>query len=245
MSRAERAGRLVDAAGARVLPSAHAGRRREPWEAPVVRCRFAGIELLAGRGVFLPRGVSERLFEAALAALAQRGPGATVVDVGTGCGAVALALGVRRPGIVVIGTELDELAATWARRNATRLGVPFAVHVGSLLESLAIDVVGTVDVICGNVPCVPAAEFASAADAPATAYVGSGGDGLGLQRELARTARHLLAPGGVLALQLAPTQWDALASELTSLGYAVEPALGDDAAVVGTAVWQPAQKAQV
>lgn len=206
-----------------------------PWGHAVVRCRFAGLELLAGPETFLPRGVSERLVQATVARIgADRKP--CVVEVGTGCGAVALALAHRFAAARVWGIELEDEPLRWARRNAERLR-PIEVTFlrGSLLDPLPPKARGMVDVVVGNVPCVPESSFEAAADAPAVAYVGSGADGLGLQRRLASQALEVLRPGGHLLLQLAPDQWTVLATDLARMGYAIEDAQGDEVAVVGAA----------
>lgn len=229
--------RLHSLAG-RVLPDRAAWAvTGQPLQSDVVRCRFAGLELLAGPGVFLPRGASEPLVEVAAELLEGAPAEAVLVDVGTGCGAVPLALATRRPGTVVVGTELDPAAAQWARRNAERLGLPLEVHVGSLLDPVPRRLAGTVSVITGNVPCVVASDFSGADDAGRHAYVGGGADGLDLQRAVADQAAQLLRPGGWLVLQLAPAQWAAFQPELEQRGYVVEVTRSNGAVQIRAARW--------
>ena len=84
-----------------------------------------------------------------------------------------------------------------------------------------------------NVPCVPPDAYGGSLDAPAEAYVGGGPDGLGLQRRLAQQACDVLAPGGWLLVQLAPSQWASYRESLHRLGFDALEASGDDVAVVG------------
>ncbi|HEX2046093.1 MAG TPA: class I SAM-dependent methyltransferase, partial [Gaiellaceae bacterium] len=101
----------------------------------VFRTRFAGIEVDSGAGVFLPVSFSEALLTAAHERLTERHP--TVVDVGTGCGAVALALASARSDAAVHGIDVSARALRWARRNGRRLGIPnVRFRRGSLLDPL-------------------------------------------------------------------------------------------------------------
>jgi release factor glutamine methyltransferase len=205
----------------------------EPWRWAVTRCRFDDLELLAGPGTFLPRRVSERLVSAAAARVTSvERP--LLVDVGTGCGAVALALARRHPSAQVLGLDLDAGALTWARRNALRLGSPHVdFAAGSLLDPLPASWRGRVSLVIANVPCVPPDACEGSLDAPVRAYVGGGRDGLGLQRRLAEEARDVLGPGGWLLIQLAPSQWVPYRETLDRLGFEALETLGDGVAVVG------------
>ena len=210
--------------------------RGRPLQHAPARCRFLGLELLVGPDVFLPRAASEQLVHVALPLLPNE-PGQTAVDIGTGCGAVALALARSLPDVRVLGVDTDARAVGWARRNARRLGLDARFVAGSLLQPLPIDLRGAVSIVTANIPCVPSADFSGASDAPASAYVGAEPDGLGLQRRLAEDARAVLRPGGHLLLQLAPAQWERFAGELADLGYEPGDAVGDDTAVAGAARW--------
>ena len=207
----------------------------EPWHRAITRCRFDGLELLAGPGVFLPRHLSEPTPAFAAERLAGiEHP--VVVDVGTGCGAIALAVARREPSARVLGLDFDPSALEWAARNARDLGmssVQFA-H-SSLLDALPSELRGNVDVVVANVPCVPAGDFEGAADAPSGAYVGEGPDGLGLQRRLAEQALLYLRPGGWLMVQLQPAQWPTYRRVVDDLGYEVDGAYGDGVAVIASA----------
>lgn len=214
-----------------------------PFEsaAPFVRCRFAGLELRVRRGVFAPTAATERLFDLARAAAARhRRP--IVVDVGTGCGAVALALAANLPRATVLATELSDVALACARRNRARLAIGNAsFRRGSLLAPIPRRFAGRVSVIAANVPYLPPAlEGSASALFPAGTAVGTGGDGLGLAREVAREARRLLTDGGSLVLQLAGFQWTAFLDELRALGYTAPalPRLEPNAPAAHRVVWR-------
>jgi release factor glutamine methyltransferase len=190
--------------------------------ADFVRCTFGGLTLRVKRGVFAPTATTERLFDLVReGASSHRHP--VIVDVGTGCGALALATSATFPNATVLATEISDVALACARRNRTRLGLPnVTVLGGSLLSPLPRRLRGTVAVIAANIPYVPP----SMADIVKTAFpvgtaVGTGADGLDLVRELARGARDFLVDGGALVLQMAGFQLSAFADELRALGYQV------------------------
>jgi release factor glutamine methyltransferase len=208
--------------------------------APEVRCYFGGIPLRVPRGVFVPAATTEHLLHAAIhAASAFTRP--TIVDVGTGCGAVALAAANALPRASVIATDVSKLALRAARANRTRLRLRNVRLVyGSLLTPLPRRLKGKVAVVVGNVPYIPP-PLADAVERafPEGSAIGRGTDGLDLVRELAREARKFLMPGGSLVLQLADFQWAGFGAELLVLGY-VAPELqyqAIDAPVAGRIVW--------
>lgn len=206
----------------------------DPFGLALTRCRFDGLELLAGPGTFLPRGVSEDLVAVAAQLMGTLDP-PTAIDVGTGCGAVALALARRVARAQIVGVDIDPAALRWARQNARRLDIRAVRFLaGSLLEPVPVELRGTVGMVVANVPCVPASAFAGGADAPVRAYVGEDPDGLGLQRRLAADARAVLRPGGWLAVQLAPDQAAAYERTLHGLGFdELETRTGRIAVVLG------------
>jgi methylase of polypeptide subunit release factors len=188
----------------------------------IARSRFAGMELLSGPGAFMPQVVTEPMVDVALAGLPPEG--GVLVDVGTGVGAVALAVGRARPDVQVIGCDLSKAGLRWAERNRKRLGlenVRFAR--GSLLEPLGDDLADRVDVITGNVPYVPQHAFGDAYRDRDRAVLGQGVDGLDLQRELIRTSTFFLAPKGRLIVQSSIDQWELLATEMAGWGFAPQP----------------------
>jgi release factor glutamine methyltransferase len=147
--------------------------------------------------VFTPRPATEELVDAVLAHVG--GETARVADVGTGSGALGIAIAVHRPRVAVVATDLCAKAVSLARRNALRHGVfeRVRVHHADLLDGVA----GPFDVIVANLPYLPPGREADYPDEPRTAVV-STGDGLDHYRRLTAAAASLLAPGGRVLVQV-------------------------------------------
>jgi release factor glutamine methyltransferase len=107
---------------------------------------FRHLELQVDPRVLIPRPETETLVEAAIEALPQ---GARVVDVGTGSGAIALALKDERPDLEVTGTDVSGDALAVARANAQRLGLDVAFAHADLLAGI-----GSFDAVVSNPPYV-------------------------------------------------------------------------------------------
>jgi release factor glutamine methyltransferase len=154
---------------------------------------------LAPGRVFSPRPATERLVSAALERI-DGGP-KRVADVGTGSGAIAVALAVNKPEIEVWAVDTNPDAVELARENADRNGVAARVHVlrGDLLEPLPVPV----DVVVANLPYLPdSLHDLEYDDEPADA-VYAPGDGLEHYRRLLNACRDgkLVIPGGVVVIQ--------------------------------------------
>jgi release factor glutamine methyltransferase len=184
-----------------------------------IRCRVAGVEVRAGPGVFVPTPDADIFVEMALSHLGSR-PKPVVLELGTGCGGIALALARSRPDAEVHGTDLSSAAIRWAKRSARRLGLDHVdFRAGPLLEPVPAALRGRVDVIVANLPFYPARDYASIGSVPRDTIEGEDEDGLGLLRQLARGAPAFLRPGGTMILQMFSGQWPALSAELTDLGF--------------------------
>lgn len=179
---------LIDA-GARSQPAAVAdfealvhrrSREREPVAYATRTRHFRAIELSVDRRALIPRPETEVLVEAALALE----EGASVIDVGTGSGAIALALKDERPGLRVTGSDISEDALTLARQNSARLGIEVSWVRADLLLELPEDY----DAVLCNPPYIAEHERASLAPEilrhePASALF-AGEDGLDVIRSL-------------------------------------------------------------
>jgi release factor glutamine methyltransferase len=170
---------------------------REPVAYILGRKGFRWIELSVDRRVLIPRPDTETLVEVALS-LAE--PGARVHDVGTGSGAVALALKSERPDLAVTASDASPDAVEVARENARRLGLDVGFSVADALPP------GEYELVVANLPYVREGEWDELAPEirlyePREALV-AGPDGLDAIRSLVGAA-----PGGtLLALEHAPDQ---------------------------------------
>ena len=162
---------------------------------------FRGITLEVRPGVFVPRPETELLVEHVLAEMGDR-EDPVVVDVGTGTGAIALAVKDERPDATVFATDRSSEAVELARSNASRLGFIVTVLEGDLLEPLPVDLRGWVDVVVSNPPYVPAADLeglpAEVRADPLHAVIG----GIDVYERLGAQAARWLRDGGVLAVEI-------------------------------------------
>ena len=147
-----------------------------------------------------PRAASERLVEYALDLIGDSP--ARVADVGTGSGAIAIAVARAAPRVEVWASDLSSSAVALARANVRRHGLGGRVFVrhGDLLEPLP----GSFDLVLANLPYLPAASAAAHPELsgePADA-VYTPGDGLGLYRRLLAQSARRLRPRGAIAFQL-------------------------------------------
>ncbi|MCX7740827.1 MAG: peptide chain release factor N(5)-glutamine methyltransferase [Meiothermus sp.] len=177
---------------------------------------FFGLRLEVAPGVFIPRPETEGLVELALGYLPERAA-SRVLDVGTGSGAIALALKARRPEAFVWATDLNPKALALARRNARRLGLEVA-----LLEAPFTGGLNNLDLLVSNPPYLPEV-YREEAPAELTyedgAALYAGPDGLGVARPLLREAEVALRRGGWLLLELAPENVGVLAEEAVARGW--------------------------
>jgi release factor glutamine methyltransferase len=181
---------------------------------------FRRLDLAVGPGVFVPRPETEMLVEWVLGRLA---PGALVVDLCTGSGAVALAVADEAPGVRVHAVEVDPHALAWAARNVEVTGLPVTLHRGDVTDpGLLAALAGTVDVVTANPPYIPvgAAVEREVAEHDPPAALWGGEDGLDVVRAVERTAARLLRPGGLVAVEHADAQGDSVPAVLARAGWA-------------------------
>lgn len=193
---------------------------REPLQHITGSAPFRHLELAVGPGVFVPRPETEIVVQAALDALPPDGP-ATVVDLGAGSGAIALAIATERPATRVYAVELDPAAVAWLTRNVARHAEALA-RAGSRIVVVLGDagavsrddqplatLRGTVPLVVANPPYIPDEAVPRDPEVarydPALALYG-GPDGLDVVRRWLDTAADLLAPGGTLVMEHADAQ---------------------------------------
>jgi release factor glutamine methyltransferase len=154
---------------------------------------------LAPGRVFSPRPATERLVRAALERI--DGGRKRVADVGTGSGAIAVALAVQKPQIEVWAVDRSRDAVELARENARRNGVADRVHVleGDLLEPVPV----AVDVVVANLPYLPDSLLDPRYDDEPPEAIYAPGDGLDPYRGLLNACRDgkLVIPGGIVLIQ--------------------------------------------
>jgi len=218
-------------APARGLTQAETGRidallaRRLAHE-PVARIRgskeFWSLPLAVTTDVLVPRPETETVVEAALEVVA-RDRALRIADLGTGSGAILLALLSELPSAYGIGTDRSERALAVARRNAVDLGL--AGRATFVACHFADAVAGACDLVVANPPYIPSDDIATLApevrDHDPRLALDGGRDGLAAYRAIAADAARVLAPGGWVAVEIGIGQAEAVAALLAQHGLVV------------------------
>ena len=186
----------------------------EPLAHIVGAREFYGLSLRVDESVLIPRQETELLVDLALDWIgAPRAARPLIIDVGSGSGAIALAVGANSRAARVVATDISADALAIARRNAATLGI--ADRIGFVRCDTLAAIRGPIDLIVSNPPYIPSADMANLQAEikrePRLALDG-GADGLDPFRRLARGAANALAPGGALIVELMPSQMDAAES---------------------------------
>ncbi|MGE0598761.1 MAG: peptide chain release factor N(5)-glutamine methyltransferase [Dehalococcoidia bacterium] len=166
--------------------------RREPAPYITGHREFYGRDFGVGTGVLVPRPETELLVELGLKEL-DANPAAVVLEVGTGSGAVAVAIAAERPAATVVATEVSPAAMSFAAANATRHGARLNLVLGSLASTIR-----HADVVLANLPYIPTWEIEALEPEvsrwePRVALDG-GADGYALIRELVADCASRLRP---------------------------------------------------
>jgi release factor glutamine methyltransferase len=209
----------IDSSRAR---SAHArfARRRagEPVSYITGRREFYGLAMRVSPEVLIPRPETERLVELALERLPLGAPG-RVLEIGTGSGAIAIALASERPGLAIVATDVCEAALALARWNAHDHGAEIDFVLSDWFGALGPE---RFDLIVSNPPYVAAGdahlERGDLRFEPRLALVG-GEDGLACIREIAVCAQNWLRPNGWLLMEHGYDQGDRCVELFSALGY--------------------------
>ena len=196
-------------------------KRHEPVQYITGEQEFFGFPLRVTPAVLIPRPETEHLVEAVLAEV-DRSATLSIVDIGTGSGAIAIALADRLPSAHIIATDISPAALELAAENAVRNRVADRIRFveSDLLEAIASD--APVDLIVSNPPYVA---FAEGRDLhpqvrdfePATALFATG-NGLDIYRRLIPQADAALKANGLLAVEIGQGQQPAVAELLNGWG---------------------------
>jgi release factor glutamine methyltransferase len=202
-----------DLAAARELVGRRA--RHEPVQYVVGEWGFRRLVLGVDRRALIPRPETEIVVERCLALLDGR-PDPAVLDVGTGSGAIALAVAQEHPGARVTGIDVSEDALALARENATRTGLDVELRHHDLFDGLP---EGPWDLVVSNPPYVEPEDIETLQPEvrdwePRIALVAPGAT-----EAVARAATEALRPGGWIVLEIPENRAQTLADLLGKLGY--------------------------
>jgi release factor glutamine methyltransferase len=184
---------------------------REPLQWIIGFTEFYGLQLEVEVGVLIPRPETERLVELVLEQLPNTT--AKVVDIGTGTGAIALALKAERPNLEILATDINPNALELTRKNATNLKLEIETVQTSILDGVD----WMFDAVVSNPPYLPSSDDGTLdveVQLEPKEALFSGADGLSLARDIVNAASQKLKSGGLLALELDPRNAHVLLGEL-------------------------------
>ena len=193
----------------------------EPLQYLIGIQEFFGLELHVTPAVLIPRPETEHLVEAVLAWSHLQIKPLRIADIGTGSGAIAVALAAHVPSAEIIATDISADALAIARDNALRLGFSDRIHFvqGHLLADTN-SPAAPYDAIVSNPPYIPSGDATTlqrevVEHEPHTALF-AGPTGLNIYRDLIPAAHQALRLGGLLAMEIGFGQREALTTLLTS-----------------------------
>ncbi len=195
---------------------------REPLQHLTGTAPFRHLELRVGPGVFVPRPETEMVAQLAIDALRATADAEPIaVDLGTGSGAIALAMATEVPHARVHAAENSVDAFIWAKENFARIAPHARLAFIDLAEAFG-ELDGTVSVLVSNPPYVPDAAIPRDPevrfwDPPAALY--GGADGLDVVRTLSRVGLRLLRPGGTLVIEHGEWQGEPIRELLAADGW--------------------------
>lgn len=205
----------------------------EPVAYIVGHKEFWSMRFAVNPECLIPRPETEHLVEEAVRMGGDRRSPLRVLEIGHGCGAVAIALAKELEDAQVVATDVSPGAHSLARENAEAHGVRGRIRF--ILADLFPSEEGPFDLICSNPPYIPTAEILRLAPEvrdyePLTALDG-GEDGLRFFREIAQRSPDFLVPGGVLLLEMGAEQDTQVAAILQERGFIETDLIPDYAGV--------------
>jgi len=189
------------------LPLAYISGEKEFWS----------MTLIVSPDTLVPRPETELLVDQALQHI-PKNENFSILDLGTGCGAIALAIAKERPHCDITATDVSDAALAVARENANRLAL---ANVEFLCGDWTAPVAGkTFDIIASNPPYVPEADpnLERLKHEPQMALL-SGKDGLDAIRRISAEAKSVLRPGGTLLIEHGDNQAEEIARILSADGW--------------------------
>ena len=202
---------------------------REPLQYITGETEFSGLKLKVDRRALIPRPETEYLIETVLGRVTV--PPASILDLGTGTGAIALVLATRYPAATVTAVDKSVEALALARENAEVLGLAPRV---SFMESnwfTALPAEARYELIVANPPYLTDTEIREAQpevkDYEPLSALAAGENGMADLVSIIRDARVHLAPGGLLACETGIAQHAHLRPQAVAAGYARTESLRD------------------
>ena len=198
--------------------------QREPVAYILGEREFWGLAFEVTRDVLIPRPETELIVEEAVAAFGGGQPPATVIDICTGSGCLAVTLAREFGGADLVATDISTAAIDVARRHAARHGMSTRIdfRVADLLDGVA----GRADLIVSNPPYVARRDTSALApevrDHEPHIALFAGDDGLEVYRRLLPAARQHLTPGGKLVIEVGHDQADPVTELADAAGLRLE-----------------------
>jgi release factor glutamine methyltransferase len=198
-----------------------------PLEHVVGWALFCGLRIVVHPGVFVPRRRTEALVRAAVGVTA---PGATVIDLCCGSGAIAAAIATQVPGVRLWASDIDPAAVHCARVNLAAFDAQ--VQTGDVDDAIPHELHRRVGVLVANVPYVPSLETeylpAEARLHEPRAALDGGHDGLDVLRRVVVSSTKWLCPGGWFLTECTPDQAETAADVLRGVGLVATVVVDDD-----------------
>jgi release factor glutamine methyltransferase len=190
---------------------------------------FRDFELKVGPGVFIPRPETEMVVQLGIDYLNQTPAPSVALDIGSGSGAIAIALAREVKNVRVIAVEASEAAAVYTAQNIHDLAPGVELRAGDFQENV-LDLSGTLDLLISNPPYIPVDAIPIDQEVrehdPDLALYG-GQDGLDVIREIIQFGPLLLKRGGMMVLEHADGQSDAVCELLLDEGFSKVQAHSD------------------
>lgn len=213
--------KTIPSVGANLRALVERRRAGEPIQYITGEQEFYGLPFLVTRDVLIPRPETEHLVEKVVE-LAPLFPRPRIVDVGTGSGAIAIALAHEWPDAAITAIDVSASALELARRNAERIGFADRIRFleGDLLAPVQAE---RFEIVVSNPPYVPTADRDSLSvevreHEPALALF-AGADGLDAYRRLIPGAFAVLEAGGFLVMEIGYGQSEPIAALLAEAGF--------------------------